>query len=359
MIDFIPTVIVGFYRKSVEDVFIQHCKIFAKRFPEADILGCSSAGNISNERPYIETTGQFPCVFFCLEIEKDAYRLEIFSENERVTVEDEQECRYGAVLFSGYASLAFEQTLASLPEVLGTDKVFGAVAGADDVLQTAGSIFLNGTFYKRHFLLWLIDDHRYRLSGMSMHLFRPVGLPLEITAAEGNRLRELNGRPALEVLESLAGHLDETAIESFGYPLFLQKTADGGWEEAPLASLISIDREDGSVILYRDVSVKEYLKIGIMITQEEQLARLSRMYTIADPGSLSLLFHCIGISKNLGMMEYLYLEDIKRHLDITFAGCHTFGEIGCAAVAGRGGVKLHNQTITIAVLSERENHADK
>ena len=55
------------------------------------------------------------------------------------------------------------------------------------------------------------------------------------------------------------------------------------------------------------------------------------------------------------MMEYLYLEEIKHHIDVSFTGLHTFGEIGLpAAKDPSDNIFLHNQTISIAMISEKD-----
>ncbi|WP_297525545.1 FIST N-terminal domain-containing protein [Sulfurovum sp.] len=355
-IDFIPTVIIGFYRKSEKTLFSAEYQILKKRFPQADIIGCSSAGNIANELPYIESRHQFPCVYLCLKMDKEAFTVEVFHKDDKITPTLDKEKKYQVILFSAFTSFELEDMLSPLPSVVGTQRIFGAVAGVDaPAMEEEAEVFYNGVFYDRHVLLWMIDESRYRIDGMSMHLFRPAGLPLKITSAKGNKIYELNNQPAMEVLEALAGELDESAIGTFAYPLFLQKEAEGHWESAPLASMIGINRKDKSILLYRSVCNNKYVKLGIMVSQQDQLKRLRRLYSFAPPKSAALLFNCIGIEKNLSMMEYLYLEDVKRHLDITFVGGHTFGEIGPPATSKKhSGTVLHNQTMTIALIAERE-----
>ncbi|SFV68014.1 Uncharacterized conserved protein [hydrothermal vent metagenome] len=354
-IDFIPTVIIGFYRESEKTLFSAEYQTLKKRFPQADIIGCSSAGNIANELPYIESRRQFPCVYLCLEMDKEAFSVELFHQDDNIAPTLDKEKKYQVVLFSAFNSCALENILSSLPSVAGTQQIFGAVAGVDTPAAEKGEVFYNGVFYDRHILLWMIEASRYRIDGMSMHLFRPAGLPLKITSAKENKIYELNNQPALDVLESLAGELEESAIGMFAYPLFLQKEAEGHWESAPLASMIGVNRKDKSILLYRNVCHKEYVKVGIMVSQQEQLKRLRQLYSFAPADSAALLFNCVGIAKNLSMMEYLYLEDVKRHLDITFVGGHTFGEAGPSSTSKKhSDTVLHNQTMTIALISERE-----
>ncbi|BAF72780.1 FIST N-terminal domain-containing protein [Sulfurovum sp. NBC37-1] len=354
-IDFTPTIIIGFYRKSQKTLFSAEYQILRERFPLADIIACSSAANIADELPYVESRDQFPSVYLCLEMEKGTFAVDIFSEDVTPSLNVDNKKKYQVIMLSSFSSSTLEKTLSSFPSTITTQKIFGGVSGTDISSEDTGELFYNGVFYNRHILLWLIDKNKYKIEGMSMHLFRPVGLPLQITKAEKNKIYELNNKPAQDVIESFAGELKESAINNFAYPLFLQKEADGDWNSAPLASMTSVNKKDKSILLYREVCEKEYVKIAIMISQQDQLKRLRRLYTFAPSKSVAILFNCIGIAKNLSMMEYLYLEDIKKHLGITFIGAHTFGEIGPPATSKkRSGTLLHNQTMTIALISEKE-----
>jgi len=179
---------------------------------------------------------------------------------------------------------------------------------------------------------------------------------LEITKSEGKTVITLNGLPALDAIEELVGEVDERIIERFGYPLFLQKDINVKWSDAPLASMVAIDKKNKTITLYRDISEQEYVRVGIMVSESEQRKRIGRVYEVAPKKSAAIVFNCIGIAANLKMMEFLYLEDIKRHSDITYAGFHTFGEIGRGASSILSNdIMLHNQTMTFAMISEKED----
>jgi len=354
-IDFTPTVIIGFYRKGEKKLFIDDYEILKKRFPQADIIGCSSRSNISNTRPYIESNQQFPCVYLCLNMKKDAFHFKLFSkEDELVSLEIKEGKKYEAILLSSFSSLELEDILTKLPAIVGTQHIFGAVASVENYVSSKNSleIFYNGIFYEQHMLLWIIDAQKYTVDAMSMHLFRPEGQPLQITRCKGSKIYELDNKPALQVLEALAGRLDDSVIKHFGYPLFLQNE-EKGWESAPLGSLLSVNRKENTVFLHRNIKDGNYIKMGIMVDRDTQLKRLRELYTLAPESSAALLFFCVGIEKNLNMMEYLYIEDIKRHLDITFIGFHSFGEIGYPATGKvQNDTLLHNQTMTMILISD-------
>ncbi len=349
-LDFVPTVIIGFFRSDAQEAFVQECAVLQDRYPGVDILGASSALNIANRRPYAERNREFPTVYLCMDAPQESYRIEIHGRDAagEIHLPDAPLPRpYSAILLSSFSSTAFEQMLVELPAYLGTEHIVGGIAGR---IKEGGQpvIYCNGALYPDHFMLWLLEEDRYQWEEMTFHLFRPVGLPLEITRAEGKHLYEINHRPALDVIESLTGTLDDDAIAAFGYPLFLGREAESDWIHAPIASMISINREERSILLYRDIAHGDYLKVGIMLSKDGQVNRLRCLYTSLSPQHVFLFFFCIGIAENLGMMEYLYLEDIQQHLGNTFVGLHTFGEVGRPALSHHTDTPLlHNQTLTI------------
>lgn len=351
-IGFAPTIIIAFYRGSQKRAFLNEYEQLHACYPDAEIIGCSSSVNIADEIPYVETTEQFPVVYFCCDMKRDAFVVHLSSEEENI---EEKQPYDQVILLSSFASPALEAHLSDFSRSEKITKVYGAVAGVELCSNEHPSVFYNGNFYERHILSWCIDSEQYVLEGMSMHLFRPVGIPLEITKAEHKTLYEINSLPALDVIEEITGKIDERLVGRFGYPLFLQKSADMEWSNAPLASIVSVNREQGSIQLYRDIHPKEYVKVGIMLSRQDQLRRLGRLYDIAPKKSAALMFHCIGIAENLKMMEYLYLEEIKQHIDVSFAGFHSFGEIGSpASRKPADDILLHNQTITVALIAKKD-----
>ena len=267
-IDFTPTIIVGFYRDTYADRFQDAYRQLKNAYPDVDVIGCSSAGNIANEIPYVETKEQFPIVYLVCNMEKDAFRVDVVKEHETINFTPMYR---QMILLSSLPSGYLESILSSFSVTLKKPKIFGGVAGVSSGSKAQPSIFCNGVFYDKHIVLWGIDAAQYAVEGMSIHLFRPAGIPLEVTKAEENTVLELNHLPALDVLEEIVGKINDAVVGRFGYPFFLQKHHEIEWREAPLASIVSVNREDKSVSLYRPVEVGEYVKVGIMLSRQDQL----------------------------------------------------------------------------------------
>ncbi|HEX6929513.1 MAG TPA: FIST N-terminal domain-containing protein, partial [Gammaproteobacteria bacterium] len=94
---------------------------------------------------------------------------------------------------------------AELPET-GGPPVFGAGLIAD--FQVTASFLFDGDGVRRNAALALRFPENLEIRTRVMHGCTPVSTMLEVTRAEGARIHELDGRPAVEVLRELAGAKD-------------------------------------------------------------------------------------------------------------------------------------------------------
>jgi hypothetical protein len=349
-IDFSPTVIVGFYQSGKKESFSRHCDTLQAQFPDADIIGCSTESNLYNKPPHLDTDGTHLCVFACVDIDKEAYSIQRISTDEADEIATDSTKRYRALLLASSYFGGMENTLKRLREKIGEDGLFGGIASVASETDR-GDVFYRGRFWEESMLVWLIDQERYRLEGTTSHHFQPVGFEMEITAAEGNTIHEIENRPALEIAEEIIGTLTPQSITSFEHPFFLKQETGLTFDEAPLCSILSIDREQKSIEVYRNIEVRNTVKVGISLDRKAQKAQLNVFKKYKNKHAVAFLFNGIGIKGNLGSMETLYLMHLKQSLRMPFVGFHTFGEFG--PVNSRSASVLHNQTISLAVLSER------
>ena len=353
-IDFVPSLIIGFYQSDKVDIFIDEYKSLIDRFPEADIVGCSAESVIENNLPYVDLYHKNSTVYMCMDMKQDAYYINIVSEGDFIAYENDIE--QDILILSAYSSRDLEDKIKSLSEVSSVHTISGGVAGLYNSYDISlVTLFVDGKLYSNSLLSISIDRRYYRLSTKSIHLFEPAGLPMRITKTDGNTIIELDGVPALEMIESLVGKMSDTLVDKFGYPLFLGDKKDCDWSSKALASIIAIDKKLKTIELYRQISEGEYVEVGIMVSKDEQLNRLQSIYDTLKPNIPSLLFLCIGIPANLGIMEYQYLFHIKKNIKITYSGFHTFGEIGRAYKSNSEYI-LHNQTMTFTFILETDDN---
>jgi hypothetical protein len=346
-IEFEPNLVIGFYQDIKEPNFKSHYKKIKQRFPNIDFVACSTESNIYNQIPYVDTDEEHICVYLFLKLKKEAYNISLLKTDEQFCTTNDKEIYDAIVLSSGYSKL-LDEDIVLLKAKFGIDNLFGAIAGVSDKNNTP-QVFYNGKFYSDSILLLLLEKRFYQITGVSIHQFEPVGFELNITKAKDNVIYELDNRPALDVLDDIVGTITDKKVKSFSFPFFLKKAIYHSFEESPLASIKDFDRVQKTITLYRYIRDQDKLKLSISITSQEQMHRLKKFNNIRQNDGVAFIFNCLGIKHYLGMMEYVYLMDLKRQLKMPFIGFHSFGEVG--SIETNSDTTLHNQTISLAVLS--------
>jgi len=243
-IDFIPTIIVGFYQCGEEKLFSQYTETLKARFPDVDIIGCSSESNIYDSIPYVDIEQTHTCIYMCIEMKKESYMFQLFSAQEKQKILIEENKKYGAIVLGSHYSDTLENMITVLQKNIGKNSFFGAIAGATLSNLKGGTIFYNGEYISDGILIWLIDQEDYLLKGLSMYDFDPVGFSLEVTRAEGFKIVEIENRPALDMIEEITGTLSPQSIESYDQPFFITSFNNNDHSiKKPVSSVQSIDRE--------------------------------------------------------------------------------------------------------------------
>ncbi len=350
-VDFEPDLVIGFYQDIKEATFKIYYEKIKEKFPDTDFVACSTESNIYNQIPYVDMDEEHRCVYLFLELDKNAYDIRIVDTSGKLTAKTNEK-RYDAIVLSSGYSKFLDDDISILKSAFDIDNLFGALAGVSEPENTP-QVFCNGRFYDNSMILLMFDKTVYEISGLSVHQFEPVGFEMNITRAQGARVYELDNRSALDVLDEAIGTITHKKIQSFSFPFFLKKSGIHSFDKSPLASIKDFDREQKTITLYRYVKEQDKLKLSIPLSSQEQIQRLKRFHGINKGNTIAFIFNCVGIKFYLGMMEYVYLMDLKRQLDVPFIGFHSFGEIGSVDINGE--TILHNQTISLAALSCRED----
>ena len=350
-IDFIPTIIIGFYQCGKETFFSETYETLKYRFPKADIIGCSSESNVYDTIPHVDTEGTHICTYLCIDMKKESYTLHLSTAQEKQDILIEKNGEYAAIILSAGYSSELEQIIALLQKNIGKNSFFGAIAGTPLTKWGEGTIFYNGEYIAEGTLIWLINQKDYLLKGVSVHDFDPVGFDLEITSADRYTIFEIENKPALDMVEEMMGTLDSDSIASFDHPFFIRSDKNDQSNEIPLTTMAGIDRETKSITLCKEISNGDKLKLAIPFNREKQEEQLDRFrdYTISD--GIAFLFVCVSFRAHWGEREPIYLMHLSKNLRVPFIGFHSLAEIG--PLSPQSYSLMQNQTVTLAMLSER------
>ena len=184
----------------------------------------------------------------------------------------------------------------------------------------------------------------------------PVGPELTITAAEGNVISELAGRPALEKLRDVIGELPGEARELVSRGLLLGLVIDGGKPEYLqgdflVRGLVGADPDAGSIAVAAGVRPGQVVRLHARDAdsadrdlREALTLRREALGGAAPAGAL--VFTCNGRGRGMFGVADHDAEAIGDELgDVPSAGFFAAGEIG--PVGGES--FLHGFTATVGV----------
>ena len=182
----------------------------------------------------------------------------------------------------------------------------------------------------------------------------PFGPERIVTKSDGNVLFELDNKPALDLYKQYLGDKSkELPSAALLYPLNVQIE---GEEQSIVRSILNIDNDKNAMILAGDIPVGS--KVQLMMTNIDNIANASEMAVkranknrIKD-SELVLFVSCIG--RKL-VLDQRVEEEVEEVVDVignvpTVCGFYSYGEI--APFNGENTCRLHNQTITVTLISE-------
>jgi small ligand-binding sensory domain FIST len=184
----------------------------------------------------------------------------------------------------------------------------------------------------------------------------PLGREITITAAEGNVIHELAGRPALETVQQIVSELPlrERALVAGG--LLIGVVIDGGkpdYEQGDflVRGVLGADSESGALIVGTQVAPGQVVRLHARDARsaDEDLRRALKLRVEALAGDRpagALVFSCNGRGNAMFGVADHDAEAIERELaGAPAAGFFAAGEIG--PVGGRS--FLHGFTATVAL----------
>jgi len=187
----------------------------------------------------------------------------------------------------------------------------------------------------------------------------PLGKPYRITAAEGNAIKTLNGRPAVRsLIESLAGpggELSEDLHRLASHVFVGLPTGDvSSWKHGDyiVRSILGVDPDDGAV--YVGCEVREGGTIGFMLrdpagAREDLKSMLQHSDSSCRQPALGFYFNCCARGAGLYGLPEIDTAYIRNALPaLPVVGFFGFSEVAPA----NGGTRTHNYSGVMALVSE-------
>jgi hypothetical protein len=352
---------------GIDEFSSGHVQEIARAFPQATVIGCSTAGEISSSGVYDGTVVITGCHF-----DKDpglASAIETIRD-----MSDSLSC--GKRLAEKLKATLKGKTPKSIfvlgrgLEINGSDVINGirGVFG-DNVVITGGLAGDAGRFKQTFTLLndkvvdnavaaFVVSGPYIEVSFGSMGGWEPFGPVRKVTKAQGNVLLELDGQPALDIYKKYLGDkAKELPASGLLYPFAILK--DNQDASGLIRTILGIDEVKKSLTLAGDIpqgglvrlmhSSNDGLVSGAKGAAELSLKNSPRA---AEEG-LGILISCVGRKLVMGNDIEDELDAVREVLgENTVTGFYSYGEI--CPQEGFQECKLHNQTMTITYLYEKK-----
>lgn len=231
--------------------------------------------------------------------------------------------------------------------------VFGGLAGDGSRFQRTWILDAGQKREGRVALVGLYGD-RVRVTTGSEGGWEPFGPERSVTSADGAVLREIDGEPALALYKRYLGdRIGALPASALLFPIALFAD-EGGYV---VRTVLAVDEASGTMTFAGELPAGS--RVRLMRASQDRLvdgaAAAAEAAAQADAGVV-LAVSCVGRRLVLG-------ERVEEEVEATFAqmpqgsqqiGFYSYGEI---SPDGDGVAQLHNQTMTLAVLTEVSAHA--
>jgi hypothetical protein len=332
------------------------------RYPDAHLVGCTSGGQI--QQAGISETG-----IAAVAVRFATTRLRLATES---VGDSTQSHAYGAALGRRLSAedLVGVFVLSDGLNVNGSELVRGLLSELGNAVRVSGGLAGDGARFAetrvgadsqpqpRTIAAIGFYGPAVRFSCGSGGGWDTFGVPRRVTRSAGSELFELDGKPALDLYERYLGEeaegLPGTALL---YPLKI-------WDpERPshdvVRTVLAVNREARSMIFAGDIPQGskaqlmrgEFTRLADGATEAASQAA-AKQAQCGAPGGLALLVSCIGRRLLMGQRIDDEIQAVREVLpaDVAQLGFYSYGEIAPHAVSGV--YELHNQTMTVTVISE-------
>ena len=335
----------------------EHYEYLKTLYPNADIVGSSSSGNVLgaqvSEKSIVASAIEFDSSSVSLNVIDFNEGDDLFDVATQVVSNFSKEHLQSIFIISdglhmNGATLA-QAIHKELPNVLVTGGLAGDGARFEKTL-----ILANDVPKERRIVAIAFYGEKLHVSSGCYAGWSEFGTQRVITKSEANVVYEIDGEPALALYKKYLG-AEAVNLPSSGlrFPLSIQNSAD---DKSIIRTLLAVDEEKQSLTFAGDVpqgSLAKLMKTDIdgLIEGSEHAAK--EITTFNKENALGLVVSCVGrrlVMKDLTDEELEIIEDtIGSNVHLT--GFYSYGELAPFS-SDILNCQLHNQTMTLTVLYE-------
>lgn len=335
------------------------CRELFDRYPEALLVGCSTAGEIEDVNVHDGTLVATAVAFESTRVAGRRVEIPQPGDSRRAARElarglQEPGLCHVLVLSDGLGVNGSELVAGLTDELPSHVSISGGLAGDGENLGRTSVLFEREIEPRVVVGVGFYGD-RLQVGCGSLGGWDPFGPERRITRAEGNVLYELDGQSALELYKKFLGDkAAELPTSALLFPLSL-RSPDGS-TSGVVRTVLAIDEETQSMTFAGDLGEGWYAQL--MKANFERLidgamgaAKICADH-VGQDAELALLVSCVGRKLVLKQRIEEEVEAVREVLGERpmLTGFYSLGEISPFSTSSP--CELHNQTMTIATFSE-------
>ncbi|MDP1601686.1 MAG: FIST N-terminal domain-containing protein [Legionella sp.] len=336
-------------------------------YKQAKIMGCSTAGEIFGAKIYDNSLTvsviRFKHTNLKLATAKIADAKDSFSAGATIAqILNEHELHSIFILSDGL-------------NINGCELISGLNTKTDPGVVITGGLAGDGPNFKNTWVIAegkILESYAVAIGFYGKHIcvghafkggWDIFGPERRITRSEGNILYELDNRPALSLYKEYLGErAAELPSSGLLYPLAIRNSADKKF--TPLVrTILNVDEKNQSLIFAGDMPVGYYAQLmranfDRLIQSASEASELANRFANKEKCEpvaplLAIDISCVGRRLLLGERTEEETEATCDSLPYgaTQIGFYSYGEL---SPSGVGSCELHNQTMTITTMFERD-----
>jgi hypothetical protein len=334
--------------------YIRNC------YPKAEIVGCSTSGDIYQEEIYdnsiVCTAVYFENTKLQVVCEQVDSMSDSFKIGERLLEQLNPDNLSHVFILSEGLNINGSELTKGMNSKLGNKvSITGGLAG-DQANFSETVLVYNQPGAKNRVLAIGFYGQNLKIGYGSLGGWDSFGVDRLVTKSEANVLYELDGQPALELYKKYLGtHAANLPASALLFPLsFISKD-----EVTPLVrTILSIDETNGSMVFAGDIPEGCYVRLmkanfEKLIDGASGAAEMSKISLQNSDPDLAILISCVGRKLLMKQRIEEELEGVREIVgpSTVMTGFYSYGEISPVKPFEKH-CELHNQTMTITVFKE-------
>lgn len=332
----------------------------SRAFPDAQRVGCSTAGEISDHG-----VSEGGVVITAIRFDRPQFRV---ARTDLADMDSSGAAGRDLALQLADPELRSVLVFGQGVRINGSALIDGITATLGSGVTLTGGLAGDGGAFRQ---TWTLANERVsdrqivaiglygdaiKMSHGSFGGWQPFGPARKVTRSSGNVLYSLDGEPALQIYKRYLGEYAKD-LPASGLLFPFAMLGENHREIGLIRTILGINEADSSLVLAGDVAEDGYLRLmhastNALIEGAEAAATAAQKMFSSDRDGVAILVSCVGRKLVMGGRVDEEVEAVARVFGskAKITGFYSNGEISPYVASTE--CALHNQTMTITYLAE-------